>query len=300
MQNMRITAGLGSLDNFSRLADAGADELFAGFLPLDWLQKYGNDVPLNRREVLLQDIQIDSFSDMQLLARMKADASVNVALTFNSPCYAASAYPVIADMLFRLQDMGFNDFILADPGLLVYLHVQNFRANLHISGEAGVFSPDAVRFFENLGAARIIFPRKISPGRMAECIKAAPHLQYEAFILNEMCHYSGAYCSSLHCDILEPMCRVPYRCFGPDCRSNPPERDVNALGASGCGICALQALRSAGVTHLKIVGRGGHIDLIERDVRALKSALAIENPSPQILKNHLFPRGCGGNCYYKP
>jgi len=167
MQNMKITAGLGSLDNFHRLVSAGADELFAGFVPLDWLEKYGNDVPLNRREVLLQDIQIDSFSDMRILARMKEDAGVNVALTFNSPCYTPSAYPVIADLLDRLRHMGFNDFIIADTGLLVYLKTKNFRANLHISGEAGVFSPDSVRFFENLGASRIIFPRKISPERMA-------------------------------------------------------------------------------------------------------------------------------------
>ena len=41
MQNMKITAGLGRLENFSRLVKAGADELFAGFVPLAWLEKYG-------------------------------------------------------------------------------------------------------------------------------------------------------------------------------------------------------------------------------------------------------------------
>ena len=298
MQKMKITAGLGRLEDFSRLVDAGADELFTGFVPLDWLEKYGNDVPLNRREVLLQDIQIDCFDDMRALARMKADANVRVALTFNSPCYAAAAYPVIGEMLSRLQTIGFNDFIIADPGILVYLKTQRFHASFQISGEAGAFSPDAVRFFENLGAARIIFPRKISPERMAECISAAPQLEYEAFILNEMCHYSGAFCSSLHCDTLDPLCRVPYRCHG-SCRSNPHEGDPSAFGASGCGICALPGLRNAGVGYLKIVGRGGHIDLIERDVRTLKFALSLKNPTARTLKERLFPDGCGENCYYR-
>ena len=298
MQKMKITAGLGRLEDFGRLVSAGADELFAGFVPLTWLEKYGNDVPLNRREVLLQDIQIDTFDDMRALARMKADANVKVALTFNAPCYAASAYPLIGDMLSRLQSLGFDDFIIADPGLLVYLKTQCFSAHIHLSGEAGAFNPDAVRFFENLGAKRIIFPRKISPERMAECIAAAPQLEYEAFILNEMCHYSGAFCSSLHCDTLDPLCRVPYLCHG--CQNNPPERDPSAFGASGCGICALQRLQSAGVNVLKIVGRGGHADLIERDIRMLKSILSMENLAPETLKKTFFPDGCAENCYYRP
>ena len=297
MQKMKITAGLGRLEDFSRLVSAGADELFTGFVPLDWLEKYGNDVPLNRREVLLQDIQIDTFDDMRTLAKLKADAGVSAALTFNAPCYHPSAYPVIADMLFNLQNMGFNDFIIADPGLLVYLNAQSFRANLHISGEAGAFSPDAVRFFETLGAARIIFPRKVSPERMTECTAAAPQMEYEAFILNEMCHYSGAFCSSLHCDFLDPLCRVPYICHG--FISNPPERDPSAFGASGCGICALERLRNAGVSCLKIVGRGGHANLIERDIRMLKAILSADDLSPAALKKTFFPDGCAGNCYYR-
>ena len=36
---MKITAGLGALKDYDRLVAAGADELFAGFVPLDWLEK---------------------------------------------------------------------------------------------------------------------------------------------------------------------------------------------------------------------------------------------------------------------
>ena len=299
MIKMKITAGLGRLEDFQRLVRAGADELFTGFVPLEWLEKYGNDLPLNRREVLLQDIQISCLADMRILACMKADANVNVAVAFNSPFYAPSAYPLIADLLCSLQSTGFHDFIVADPGLLVYLRAQNIRANFHISGEAGVYSPDSVRFFEQLGASRIIFPRKVSPERMALCIAAAPGLEYEAFVLNEMCHYSGAFCSSLHCDFLDPLCRVPYRCVGAVCRSHIPEGDGAAFGAGGCGLCALERMENAGVRYLKIVGRGGHIDLIERDVRLMRLALDAPDHTPDALKNLIFTDSCSRNCYYK-
>ena len=296
---MKITAGLGRLEDFGRLADAGADELFAGFVPLEWLKEYGNDVPLNRREVLLQDIQMDALEDMCILARMKEERGIRVALTFNAPCYVPSAYPVIARMIAELQDIGFDDFIIADAGLMAYLKSRGISAGIHVSGEAGAYNPDAVLFFRELGAKRIIFPRKISPERMKMCISAAPELEYEAFMLNEMCHFSGAYCSSLHCDYLESMCRLPYLCDGPDCRSNPPERDASAFGAGGCGICALERLEKAGIGCLKVVGRGGCIENIARDVSVLRRAIDLPDHGSAFLRSSIFPDGCPENCYYR-
>ena len=48
---MKITAGLGSIDEYIRFAEAGADEFFSGYVPYSWAEKYGTVMPLNRREV---------------------------------------------------------------------------------------------------------------------------------------------------------------------------------------------------------------------------------------------------------
>ena len=48
---MKIVAGLGSVDEYIRFCKAGADELFAGYVPYEWNKKYGTVLPLNRREV---------------------------------------------------------------------------------------------------------------------------------------------------------------------------------------------------------------------------------------------------------
>ena len=75
-------------------------------------------------------------------------------------------------------------------------------------------------------------------------------------------------------------------------------------GATGCGLCALYALQRAGITHLKLVGRGNHADFMEKDIRNLRKALDIlEGSSSEAdfrkeMKRQLFPRGCSGNCYY--
>ena len=48
---MKITAGLGSVDDYPMYVEAGADECFCGYVPFAWAEKYGVLNPLNRREV---------------------------------------------------------------------------------------------------------------------------------------------------------------------------------------------------------------------------------------------------------
>ena len=42
MENsMKITVGLGSIDEYERFVQAGADEFFCGYVPFSWAEKYG-------------------------------------------------------------------------------------------------------------------------------------------------------------------------------------------------------------------------------------------------------------------
>lgn len=299
MPRMQITAGLGCIEDYIRLVKAGADECFAGFVPLDWLEKYLNLTPLNRREVLMHNLQFGSFAEMQQLASMVDEHGVPVSLTFNSISYLPEQYPRIGEMLDKLSHLGFRDWILADPALLLYLKNQKIKGRIHLSGEAGCFNPDAVRFFNRFGVDRWIFPRKMLPEEMAACIAAAPGVEYEAFALNERCHYSGAYCSSLHCDELDHICHIPYLPTGPDIRcSNANNYPPDGFGAGGCALCALPRLQAAGITHLKIVGRGAHIRNMERDIRLLRRALEFENAAPDVLRREILGKSCSFNCYY--
>ena len=50
--SMKIVAGLGSVDEYIRYCEAGADEFFCGYVPYKWTKKYGTMMALNRREVL--------------------------------------------------------------------------------------------------------------------------------------------------------------------------------------------------------------------------------------------------------
>ena len=43
---MKIVAGLGSVDRCIPYVQAGADELFCGYVPYNWTKKYGTVLPL--------------------------------------------------------------------------------------------------------------------------------------------------------------------------------------------------------------------------------------------------------------
>lgn len=42
---MKITAGLGSVEEYERFVRAGADEFFSGYVPYEWAKKYGTVMP---------------------------------------------------------------------------------------------------------------------------------------------------------------------------------------------------------------------------------------------------------------
>ena len=132
---MKITAGLGSIDDYPRYVRAGADELFCGYVPFSWSEKYGTVLPLNRREVLNYNVQIGSFSELEILANMVQKYQKPVHLAFNSLYYRPEQYEEITQIIQQCRSIGFDSYILADPALLVYLRKEKIDCEVHLSGE---------------------------------------------------------------------------------------------------------------------------------------------------------------------
>lgn len=309
---MKIVAGLGSADEYPCFVQAGADEFFCGYVPYEWNRKYGTRYPLNRREVLCSHVQIGAFSEMEILAKMMQTLGKPVHLTFNSLYYLPEQYAEIASIVRGCMELGFHSYIVADPALILHLRQEKINCDIHLSGETSEVNHRMVEYFGQWGIKRVIFHRKNTIDDMQAVIDTSkmPEMEWEAFALNELCQFNGSFCNSLHCDEMGHLCRVPYRLV-PEKQKEPwesraglPDEDGYLCGLTGCGLCALYPLREAGITHLKLVGRGNYADFMERDIRTLKRALAIleqsdsEEAYVQEMKREVFPGGCGGACYY--
>lgn len=339
---MKITSGLGSIDDYPRYVRAGADELFCGYVPFSWSEKYGTVLPLNRREVLNYNVQIGSFNELEILANMVQKYQKPVHLAFNSLYYRPEQYEEIAQIIQQCRSIGFESYILADPALLVYLRKEKIDCEVHLSGDLGTVNSAMTEVFAKEYPKRIIFQRKNTISEMRAVIR---HItaqkeaarkewtyptEFEAFALNELCQFSGAFCNSLHCDEMGYLCRVPYwkkpmslsesklekqeknrpgeniSISEWDSASelmNPVSEDGYLCGATGCGLCTLKQLSDAGITHLKLVGRGNYTDFMERDIRNLRRTLEILEDSSteeeyiRAMKAELFPNGCSHMCY---
>lgn len=303
---LKVTAGLGRADDYAALVHAGADELFCGYVPERWAEACGTALPLNRREVRWVNCQIGSESELRILRERISRHDVPVALTFNAPCIPPALYPLAGDVIARCLELGFDRFILADPGLLVWLKSQGLtgRMRIHLSGETGTVNSAMLPLARQWGAERIILPRWMALNEIAACTQSAPDLQYEAFILNELCHFHGAHCQSLHCDELAPMCHMPWKLSPPRQQPAPPEHDPEQLGAGGCGLCALKELAVSGVAWVKVVGRGALTGQMLRDVQAVHEAIRLTEAAAgpaeaaESVMRRFFPDGCSHQCYY--
>ena len=330
-------------------------------------------MPLNRREVFCYNVQLGSYSELEILSAMIKKYRKPVHLTFNSLYYIPQQYPEIAEIIQNCMKLGFCSYIIADPALILYLRNHGTDCDIHLSGETGEINSRMVDVLQRQKLKRVIFHRKNTFEDMQSVIHTEQlaggeraQTEFEAFILNEMCQFSGAFCNSLHCDEMGYLCRVPYHLekiakkdrlcmYASDynssdfdkineCKSVNGERhswqmsevsdkesvevediledetwlkrydDTGYLcGETGCGLCALYQLQKAGITHLKLVGRGNYTDFMEKDIRNLRRALDILNRNiknlqqdqnnekifRQQIKQTIFPNGCSENCYYR-
>ena len=282
---MKITAGLGSIDDYPAYAKAGADEVFIGYVPETWQQKYGPGYPLNRREVCFCNVQAGSRSELEILSGMTKEYGTSVSIAFNGLVFTGEQYPVIAGIMEDCLKLGFRSVIIADIGLLLYLDRTGLSRELdiHVSGEFGEMNHFIVSQLGDLGVSRIIFHRKVSAGNMAAIIseqkKEEPAsgrkqpMAYEAFILNENCHFNGAYCNTVHCDEMPPMCRMPYRFGGKDIRRERTEADESETFSYDYGLAGLPVLEKAGIGWLKIVGRGADPDFMTECIRKVRNQI---------------------------
>lgn len=312
------------MDDYPLFAEAGADECFCGYVPFSWAEKYGILNPLNRREVRAYNVQIGSYEELKILGSMRQEYQMPAALTFNALSYTPEQYPVVGEIMEQCCQAGFDTMIVADPALLVYIRQQKLPCRIHLSGEFGEINSQMGAFLQEMDVRRVIFHRKNTTEEIRSCISHLKQdIEYEAFVLNEQCHFSGAFCNSLHCDELGHLCQTPYRlgrirekhsreseAMLQKLRTVEPTElspDVENFqtGESGCGLCALFELRESKITHLKVVGRGNHTESMLQDIRQVKRALEMletvgtKEEFQKQMKAEVFPGGCSGNCYYR-
>ena len=145
------------------------------------------------------------------------------------------------------MSIGFNSFIVADPALLLYLRQSRINCEIHLSGETAEVNSGMIKYFEKKNLKRLIFHRKNSIEDMNSIINKAGNLtEFEAFTLNEMCQFTGAFCNPFTAMKCVIFVWYPMNWDGSekvyqqkvDENVDEPEDDGYLCGQTGCGLCA--------------------------------------------------------------
>ncbi|MBI4476426.1 MAG: U32 family peptidase [Acidobacteria bacterium] len=281
---MKILAPISSPDEVEMLAANGADELYCGFVPREWMETYTGAIWLNRRSPA--GANLAAAESLAELVRRAHSQGLPVFLALNAPTYNDSQLRQITELARRAAgEIGVDALIVSDLGLLLTLAELGLQTRIHISSIASALNSRAIQFYSELGASRLILPRALSLHEIADLARMADgQIELEAFILNDGCafeeglchtthhHRVGAFCWNIARWSWEP-CAADGRALAADEASLLADHmksyrewiwfvngcgqplSPNGLPYGPCGLCAIPALARMRIASLKIAGR---------------------------------------------
>ncbi|MBR2850609.1 MAG: U32 family peptidase [Clostridia bacterium] len=136
----------------------------------------------------------DNFTDEELFAAAEYvhARGKKLYLTLNTMPHAHEYAPLRA-FLENIKDAGIDAFIVADLGVMSLLRSVIPDAEIHVSTQASIVSPEAALAYVALGAKRLVLARELTLGEIKTIKAALPEgIELEAFVHGSMCvSYSG-------------------------------------------------------------------------------------------------------------
>ncbi|MCE9501412.1 MAG: U32 family peptidase C-terminal domain-containing protein [Leptospira sp.] len=162
-------------------------------------------------------------------------------------------------------------FIMADPGLIYLTRELHPEIDVHISVQANTMNFAAVKFWQKLGATRVILSREVSISEVAEIKNEVPDMELEVFVHGAICiaHSGRCFMSNYFTNrdanqgSCNNACRDKYKVFVTNPRQNDEmmelqeDEDGTYLMNSKDlrAIEFLEDIAKAGVDSVKVEGR---------------------------------------------
>jgi putative protease len=313
---MRIISPVDHLSETESLLQAGADELYGGFVPPEWRENFNLLTSLNQRT--FDAAQIATEADLAEIIRLTHAAGRHFALTLNAPFYSDAQLPLLLDYVDRMVALEIDGLILADLGLLRLLQGRHPAVELHASTMAHISNSGTLRFYAAQGIRRAILPRHLTVREIAIITAAVPEVRCDAFLLVGKCPNTEGLCTFHHAnpDRIWP-CEIPYAISPADNGELSPVLQT-AMGRQaswsrtdrrhGCGLCAIPLLKNSGIDGLKLVGRGAPTSQKVRNILLTREFLSLAEVEANfdvyrrraiIAHQKRFGASCHPNiCYY--
>ena len=275
---MELCAPAGGEKAFKAAIAAGADAVYLGLGGFNMRAKADN-------------FDMDGFGRAVRYAHL---FGVRVFLALNS-CIKPREYSEVLSLIERVSVLKPDAYIITDISLIKRIREMAPESKIHISTQTGVQNLLGARFFELLGADRVVLSREASIETLS-LIKEKTSLEVEVFVHGALCvSFSGAclmssliFCQSGNRGACLQPCRLPYILNG--------EKGFFLSPKDLCLIERLELLRLADA--VKIEGRLKRPEYAAETVRRYRKVLDGAKPTPEDLNalKKIYNRGgfCDG------
>jgi len=179
-------------------------------------------------------------------------------------------YESLREFLRQIKDAGIDAYIVADLGVMATLREIIPGAEIHISTQASIVSPEAAMAYVAMGAKRLVLARELTLSEIkAIRLRIPADVELEAFIHGSMCvSYSGRCMLSNMMtgrDANRGMCTQPcrwnyimYEEKRPDLPIPIEQTELGTFIMSSKDMCTIEHIPSlieAGINSFKIEGR---------------------------------------------
>lgn len=215
---------------------AGVEEFYFGYMPDQWVRKYGWEICANRRPYPGAP-HLTDIGHLREVIRWIHQSKAKAILAINQHTYPLVLAKEIVKMALLMQQEGADALLIADPAVLMMLRAAKVRLPVHASVGLGVQNVEAVEFFRNLGIYRFVLPRKIHPDEIVSLLSRTPKkVEYEVFLLGEWCYFNDQTCFCSHGHGKQDFCyRKKYQ-------GDQPPRSIPRNNYVSCGLCLAYVL----------------------------------------------------------
>lgn len=313
---MKALVPLNNMESFERYKNAGAGEFYLGFRDEGWSKKFGEYADLNRLTGYKEHANRYTFEEVLDIIKEVKREKLSVYITFNSSIYSQDQIDYMERYMEPLHEAGVDGIIVSCAELV---HVaKNYHLSSVISTIAGVYNSDIAKYYEGLGATRIILPRDISLKDIEQIVHKVPQVEYEVFLMRNGCSFSDANCLGLHRSEKSAICATlgnsdSLLIHEKDGFQVKHDMELNHMllhqvfHSYTCGLCSIYQFVQLGIKAGKIVGRTDKNDEVCEDIRLICENVEIARKSrseEEYLSKMVFPSKesvmckIGMGCYY--
>ncbi|MFI3300088.1 MAG: U32 family peptidase [Candidatus Gastranaerophilales bacterium] len=300
MRNLELLMPAGSIEKLEYAIRYGANAVYLGVVDFSLrAMRKGNLITLdNLKEAV----------DLAHSLGAKAYVTLNI-FAFNNDIKELEA------CIDRFKDARPDALIVSDFGVFNLVRKYMPEIPVHVSTQANTLNYEAVKFWRDLGATRVILARELEIKDIAEIRRQVPDIEIESFVHGAQCvsfsgrcllsdYFSTGERKANHGNCSQP-CRWSYKLVeetrpGQYYEINQDERGSHILSPKDlCLVRSLPDLIEAGVNSFKVEGRTKSLYYVSAVAKAYRNAIdeILQNPNADLEKYFLELKKVGNRGY---